>query len=84
MFEFSWDVHKKKFFDHERMKQSMQDEMSKTLNDYAITYHTDRIKEEVMEELQGQYQNALRVVGNIKQGLLLSINSMNILAIKPY
>lgn len=84
MFEFSWDVDRKKFFEFEKMKTQMQNEMGNTLTDYATQYQTDKIQTEILGELGLQYENTKRVIGAIKRGLNNTIDSMNVLVIKPF
>ena len=84
MFEFSWDVDRKKFFEFEKMKTQMQNEMGSTLTDYATQYQTDKIQTEILGELGLQYENTKRVIGQTKRSLINTIDSMNVLIIKPF
>ena len=83
-FKFSWDVNREKFFDYEKMKKSMQNEMTGMLVDFQTTHAAQRIQDDIMQELSDQYMNSRQVMAQTKRTLVNNIDSMNMLVIKPW
>ena len=66
------------------MKTEMHNEMKDMLVDYQSTYTSQKIQDDVMEELSDQFNNSLRMVKQAKRTLLGVIDGMNMLVIKPW
>ena len=59
----------------------MQDEITQTLNNYALDYHAEKLRADVMDELSNQRTNALNNISNIKNIIINAIDGMEILAV---
>ena len=82
-FEFSWNVDRDRFFEHERYQKGMHNEMANMLNDYQTDLYQESIRNETLTVLQQQYSNTLTDINRLRQGLETTIDGMNILVIKP-
>ena len=60
----------------------MQDEITQTLNNYALDYHAEKLRADVMEELSNQRTNTLNNIAGLKNVILNTIDGMEILAVK--
>lgn len=57
--------------------------MSGMINEYQTDMYQEGIRNETMSMISEQFQNTVRDIDRLRQGLETTIDGMNILVIKP-
>lgn len=61
----------------------MQKEMSGMINDYQTDMYQEGIRNETMSMISDQFQNTVRDIDRLRQGLETTMDGMNILIVRP-